>query len=127
MKNNPIHINLVLCISLGIIIVIVIYLKSLFSYLTLGNNPQPEKVCEEKKVNWGKNTYLIDSLSSGDKLVIKVVSLYKDAWYTLLKPVSSPQEEFKTCVKGVKHYPNDLITRSQAGKELQARSKGVAA
>lgn len=125
MKNNPIHINLVLCIFLVLIIVIIFYLKSLFSYLSLGNNPHPEKVCEEKSVNWGKNTYLIDSLPSGDKLIIKVASLHKDAWYTLLKPVASTSEQFKTCVKGVKHYPDDLITRSQAGKELQARSKGV--
>ncbi|MBP7967212.1 hypothetical protein KAZ66_02970 [Candidatus Woesebacteria bacterium] len=87
--------------------------------------PHLEKTCEEKNTNWGKNTYLIDFLPSGDKLVIKVASLHKDAWYTLLKPVSAPSEQFKTCVKGVKSYPEDFIASSKAGKELQERSKGV--
>lgn len=87
--------------------------------------PHLERTCEEKNTNWGKSTYIIDSLPSGNKLVLKVVSLHKDAWYTLLKPVSAPSEQFKTCVKGVKSYPEDFIASSKAGKELQERSKGV--
>ncbi len=109
-----------------ILLLITIYiLRPFLTSIFFGKNPNLAQPCEEKLINWGKNTYLIDSLPSGDKLVIKVVSLHKDAWYTLLKPVSSPREQFKTCVKGVKRYPDDLITRSKAGKELQERSQGV--
>ena len=117
--------------TLLLFIIVIIFLIAIYtlppflSYLSFGKSPNLAQVCEGKSVNWGKDMYLIDSLPSGDKLLIKVVSLHKDAWYTLLKPVSSPKEQFKTCVKGVKRYPDDLITRSQAGKELQERSKGI--
>lgn len=109
-----------------ILLLITLYiLRPFLSYLSFGKNPNVAQECEEKRVDWGKNTYLIDSLPSGDKLVMKVISLHKNSWYTLLKPVSSPSEQFTTCVKGVKRYPDDLITRSKAGKELQERSHGV--
>lgn len=99
--------------------------KNLFHYFSLGNDRDPHKTCQQKKIIWDKTVYLIDHNPSGGKLVLKIENRNRKFWSEMLDAVQSPEEEFKTCTKSIVKFPKVIENSPNTPSEIKERSKGL--
>lgn len=106
-------------------IILIALEKNFLQYFSIGNYPEPNKICQQKKMIWDKEIYLINTNPAGGKLVLKVENRNKDAWSTSLLPIQSPTEEFKICTKGILKFSKEMENSPNTPSEIKKRSKGL--